>query len=416
MARFVLVLAVLLATGCTHHQLRYDTINQADTLNDIYRRQVLDNLAMFVVDPHSIPHFAIPNGGTSTVSDTGSLAFSPLNAFRKVAGLTGSRNVQESWALSPVRDPDKLRRMRCAYQQAVGACEDCIDCCALQKRFLGKSATQQIHVRDPITKAPVLKNGDPILDPLTREPFVDVDGEPFIDPRTNEPYQIDCETGCVTIPEYDCDGPCAIKCGWFRKGTCWSVPASCRDYAGSYHSTYVWVEPAQRNELAKLILAIIDYAEKDPPPSRTMKDVTLLVDRNGRIAKTPLDVRGIVKATIAVGDENKRILRVDRSICEKETEKVQRKIDSIKAELNSQLKVNPSTAEETAAQSRVLSSLRAALQAAEEEKQLLESEERLEDIPPPSTGGPTRRSESSTGAGALYERMLLDALAPPTRP
>ena len=56
------VAAALAGTGCTHVQLRKNTVNQADTLSEIYQQQVLDNLAMFVYDYYSLPHFAIPTG------------------------------------------------------------------------------------------------------------------------------------------------------------------------------------------------------------------------------------------------------------------------------------------------------------------------------------------------------------------
>ena len=62
---------VLLAIGCTHTQLRWNTVRQSRTLTDIYEQQVLNNLAMFVYDPNSLPFFSFPNAGASNVNDVG---------------------------------------------------------------------------------------------------------------------------------------------------------------------------------------------------------------------------------------------------------------------------------------------------------------------------------------------------------
>jgi len=144
----VLCSLILVFSGCTHHQLRFGTIRQADTLNDVFTRQVLDNLAQISVEPHAIPHFAIPNQGQNSVSDGSSVGGPILDAFRSSAAFGASRSQTESWVLEPVRDPDKLRRMQCAYQQVFGICEDgCADCCSLEKQIYG-SATKRIHVFD----------------------------------------------------------------------------------------------------------------------------------------------------------------------------------------------------------------------------------------------------------------------------
>src|SRR5437588_1945686 len=110
-------LPVLLAgTGCTHWQLRANTIRQSTTLSDIYTQQVLDNLAMFVVNPDALPFFAVPNQGTSEVQDTGGVAglgYLTPHFIGEPLGLTANRQMTENWVLDPVRDPAKLALMRC---------------------------------------------------------------------------------------------------------------------------------------------------------------------------------------------------------------------------------------------------------------------------------------------------------------
>lgn len=115
------VLIVSFFAGCTHHQLRRDHVQQAGTLTDIYEQQVLDNLAMFVHNRHAVPFFAVPGGGTATVTDRGSLGASTLNGpGHTILGPLGlSRDNQQSWGLLPVTEPDKLRTMKAHYQAAI---------------------------------------------------------------------------------------------------------------------------------------------------------------------------------------------------------------------------------------------------------------------------------------------------------
>lgn len=75
----------------------------AQTISDIQEQQVLNNLAMFVANPGSTPFFAIPSGGSTTVSQKNSL----LDEFNfNSSHFTGGNSVpageyglQENWRL-----------------------------------------------------------------------------------------------------------------------------------------------------------------------------------------------------------------------------------------------------------------------------------------------------------------------------
>ncbi len=118
-----LLAAVLAGTGCTHRQLRNNTIGQASTLADIHQQQVLDNLAMFVSNSDSLPQFAYPDGGNNQLTDTGSLtstvAWKQAGFYSANVNPTVSRSANETWTLHPVNDPHKLVLMQCAYKKAV---------------------------------------------------------------------------------------------------------------------------------------------------------------------------------------------------------------------------------------------------------------------------------------------------------
>ena len=115
------VLAVSMLAGCTHVQLRKNTVRQSETHSEIYEQQVMDNLAKFVYDQGALPHFAIANAGASGVEDSGNIN-GQLNWDRFSHGFASaflggsvSRRANESWTLVPVSDPRRLQLMRCAY-------------------------------------------------------------------------------------------------------------------------------------------------------------------------------------------------------------------------------------------------------------------------------------------------------------
>lgn len=269
-AKCVAAILVLWEAGCTHVQLRNNTIGQAHTLSDIYQQQVIDNLALFIYDPGALPHFAFANQGTSTVTDTGTLGIT--NGWQRQAGLqflyqsTGvnpmlQRNAQEAWTLTPVNDPRKLELMRCAYQKAVQICgrvapsPRCPDC---DRRF-----------RDFYT-------------------------------GTQEAKQLDVDETGKTTPD------CFSTNCWLAWGCKKCAPKGKCGYVGHYCGTYVWLLPGGRDELAKLTLAILDFAVHDSPAPRTKK-ITWSVDEKGQPAVSGKAV-GQVEANIPYGELPENIL------------------------------------------------------------------------------------------------------------
>jgi len=138
----MLLLVLSVITGCTHVQLQRDTVRQSLTLTELYQQQVVDNLALFAHDPDALPHFLYAKEGSSQVVDTGGTTFGidwGRSGVNKTSlGLSGMRQLNETWTLEPINDPRKLALMRCAYQTALANCgmgqvsQSCPDC---QKRF-----------------------------------------------------------------------------------------------------------------------------------------------------------------------------------------------------------------------------------------------------------------------------------------
>lgn len=230
------VVLTLVASGCTHVQLRRNSLGQAQAVHQLQQQQVLDNLAMFVANPDSVPYFTIAGAGQSSVSDQGS-ASTTLNWLRagfQSIGFTvsGNRLMQENFTLAPLNDPDQLARMRCAYQTAVGyGGSPCINCCALQQQW-----------------------GDKSWDGL--------------------PASTECPDGCAPQP------------GWYCVGCKGDVPSNAC-FVGCYGKTYIWVPASGTDEFARLTLQILDYATAVPgaPATKTIKTTR----------KFPADAAGIEK-------------------------------------------------------------------------------------------------------------------------
>src|SRR5260370_11565840 len=131
--RYVKLAAFLcpVVTGCTHMERQRDTLNQFQTVSQLHQQQVLDNLAMFITDPGSLPYFNVLSTGLNEVDDMGSVMGSLLlarvgmrNLFmvgQEASTLNASPALTENWTASPVNDPRRLELMRSAYQKVVAA-------------------------------------------------------------------------------------------------------------------------------------------------------------------------------------------------------------------------------------------------------------------------------------------------------
>lgn len=346
--RATVLLLLLCSCGCTHHQLRLNTVKQAQTLTNIYQQQVLDNLALFSQDPHAVPHFAVPSSGGSDVTDSGRITGSPLIDFRRVVGLTADRSMRESWTMQPVTDPDKLRRMRCAFQRAVG-CPNvmCAKCCDLRKEFVGKKdsvvklfdkegktakdpatgmpyeGTVSLEQRQPVNKDTYEPEGLPVYVhvPLVSKPeqlgwgnhvvrrqAFDVYGEPI--EKDGDLYfvyvveEIHGRRSEIRLPNFNCADCCEVQPCWFETKAPSNLSKPMGRYVGRHAQTTIWVPPSGRDDLGRLVLEILDYALKDPPKtSATTKEVTLYLDEFGQPSNRA-DAYQVVKTQLSLDKDN----------------------------------------------------------------------------------------------------------------
>ncbi len=146
---FTVVAALLTVNslGCaTQRALHQHTVAANITVTDIYCQQVLNNVALFVDNPASMPAFSVVTAGTVNVQDQAGATLSPtysptltsklqgggaLPILSILFGVNGSRTISENWSTAPVTDSDNIRRLRCAFQLLVGTetseCDRCTD-------------------------------------------------------------------------------------------------------------------------------------------------------------------------------------------------------------------------------------------------------------------------------------------------
>ena len=256
-ARFVLALVVLSSlflSGCASSHLRFNTVQHAETLSDIYEIQVLNNIARFKVNPHATPHFEIPDSGGTDIEGDVNLETGAFNTFRTQFGASTSRTGTSSWVLNPVTDPNKLFRMKCAYQRTVGysQADSCDSCCDEQKKITLKEKTRK-------------------------------------------------DSDDMTFKEV-CYDPCSANSCWFACSRKIRDAKASGCQFGEYRGLYVWVPKSGQADFSQLVFDILRYATKDPA-SAAKKEVTLYLDSNGNPTQ-PWLASQVVKGEIAVTKEN----------------------------------------------------------------------------------------------------------------
>jgi len=195
----VLLIAATCFTGCTHLELERHTISQARTLADVHMQQVVDNLAMFVDSPDSLPFFSVAGTGQTNVRQdygiNGAFSWDLISRvwlFDKVSTTpTTTNSSQDQWTTASVIYPEELKIMRCAYQRTAG--HSCQECDVILQSFFKDNAYEMLSMQP----------------------------------------------------------------GWYCVGKHCDVPSHAR-YVGHFRSTYVWVTDEGLDGLSRLTIAMLD--------------------------------------------------------------------------------------------------------------------------------------------------------------
>jgi hypothetical protein len=134
----------LLIAGCASTQINYDTLDIASTYDQLITKQVTFNIQKSLDNPNGIPAFVKVSNQTtttqntftptltlplssqiSTVANVGATGLgtggSKTSQFAgKSLSLTGTDQWNQTYTLTPVFDPDQLRRLRALYQYVTG--------------------------------------------------------------------------------------------------------------------------------------------------------------------------------------------------------------------------------------------------------------------------------------------------------
>ena len=177
-------------------------------MSDLRYKHILDNLAMMVRNPATVPNPVAINGGVVQISDNvmgaGNITWNPPFATMPMAagsfhsyflGIMGSRTISEQWSLTPLQNPQKLSLMWYAYQLLLG--------CDLVRYEDGERKLYEFL-------------GD--------------------------------EAFATAIPR-----------GWFHVGRKCDVP-KCARYWGSYRDVYVWVMDDGVDGLSEFYLTVLRIA------------------------------------------------------------------------------------------------------------------------------------------------------------
>ena len=352
----LLVFCLCIFSGCTTHRaLRRNTVRQAETVTDLHQQQVLDNLAKFLHDPYAVPSFALATLGTSDVTDVGgaSSSFEWMASGFDGASLSadGKRTAKGTWTMTPVTDPRKLELMRCAYQRVLGNCgiiesPCCPDCTKRFNKFYvgrsyGSGYTQKGERCYEYDESGQVKNLVPDAcdrtnpcskcrcqskkqSASTEEEELPLPGDSQFEGGhhwnvgsigNNEETAQDCKS-CTTPSSGIVTSECLYprRC-WFRR-SCnrKDVPKHCQLY-GHYCGTYVWVPCGPgRDKLAKLTLAILDYAMNKDREIPT-KEVVAYMKRDGT-ATSSSKAELVVKSVISADEPSPTAIAVDVRLAE----------------------------------------------------------------------------------------------------
>ena len=149
--RVIPVVSAIWVAGCASGQLNFNTLDLASSSDDLMTSQVLSNLSKFRSSPYTIPsQVSITAGSATTTNAITPTATAPLGAAGTTTLLnslaapllnvtthshvTGAGSIgvsvadqySQNWSLSPLEDPDQLRRLRALYRFGVRYGDDSI--------------------------------------------------------------------------------------------------------------------------------------------------------------------------------------------------------------------------------------------------------------------------------------------------
>ncbi len=244
-------------------RLRQRTIQHASTLSDLQYQQVLDNLALFAVNPAALPWHVNLREGTTQITDSASggalVDLGPPPATQPQ--LFGSRTIVAQWGMSPVIDHLELRLLRMAYRRAHGSPE------MPDGEFLNDVA-HELKSQTP-TNADLSGESELFFSLLAETspsiPSYDAQLVSTNDDKvaTDHPgpgrYQTPLAKSVLSQVEGLQRDLARIQPGWFQVGCKRDVPKNAL-YVGRSRDLYVWVMPEGLEGLTEFTLTVLKFS------------------------------------------------------------------------------------------------------------------------------------------------------------
>jgi hypothetical protein len=257
---YALLCFALSVSGCTHKFLKHNTTAQVASLNDLLHEQVLDNIAMFECNAGSMPAFSMPSTNTAQCTDnhqgTLSLTWNPTTLITELMTLNAQRSLMENWAMAPVVDATKLKRLRCGFQLVTQGFA--LDYCHVDPS-MDPSASPSYPWR-----VASCDNGS--CTRCLRELInVGLIKGPPKEKVAKGSLDFCCEIDAQSYIEVlRLELACKLPNCWYHVGRKCDVPRAA-SYVGHYDQTYVWVEPDCVDALSRATISLMDLATRNSP-------------------------------------------------------------------------------------------------------------------------------------------------------
>jgi hypothetical protein len=140
-----LLISATALSGCASWQLNYNTVDLATSSSSLVTDQILSNLAKFRASAYAIPsQVSIPSGSATTTNSVSPTIGGPIGAGVTTTlanaaatplflantrthvvpngtfGASAADQWSQNWTLTPLEDPDQLRRLRALYRFGAG--------------------------------------------------------------------------------------------------------------------------------------------------------------------------------------------------------------------------------------------------------------------------------------------------------
>lgn len=248
--------ALALFAGCTSDRLRQRTVNQGGTLPELQYQQVLDNLALFSVNPAALPWHINLREGTTQITDSASVGAAvdigpPTETLPQIFG---TRTAVSQWGGTPVIDTLELRLLRIAYRRAHGSPEmpgpELLD-------ELAHELKSQVPVNSDLRDESELFYEHEAQSPRDKarleDKIVTANDDSFLwEAGPKSPLVRDVSRQVAVIQRE----LGRIRGGWFHVGGKRDVPRNAC-YVGRYRDSWVWVSPEGLEALTEFTLAVM---------------------------------------------------------------------------------------------------------------------------------------------------------------